>query len=36
MIYLKMIFGDWYLEIAKTRIYKVDVNDTDCQTAKWL
>ncbi len=29
-------FCDWYLEIAKTRIYGVDENDTDRQTAQWI
>ncbi|WP_314011598.1 valine--tRNA ligase [Pseudostreptobacillus hongkongensis] len=29
-------FCDWYLEIAKTRIYGIDVNDADRQTAQWV
>ncbi|CAM3175461.1 valine--tRNA ligase [Streptobacillus felis] len=29
-------FCDWYLEIAKTRIYGIDENDTDRQTAQWI
>ncbi|WP_064591088.1 valine--tRNA ligase [Streptobacillus moniliformis] len=29
-------FCDWYLEIAKTRIYGVDENDIDRQTAQWI
>ncbi|WP_064590406.1 valine--tRNA ligase [Streptobacillus moniliformis] len=29
-------FCDWYLEIAKTRIYGVDENYIDRQTAQWI
>ena len=29
-------FCDWYVEIAKTRIYGVDADNTDRQTAQWV
>ncbi|WP_156299075.1 valine--tRNA ligase [Streptobacillus canis] len=29
-------FCDWYLEIAKTRIYGIEENDADRQTAQWI
>lgn len=29
-------FCDWYVEIAKTRIYGIDINDPDRQTAQWV
>ncbi|CAM3193357.1 valine--tRNA ligase [Streptobacillus ratti] len=34
--FFKNDFCDWYLEIAKTRIYGVDENDIDRQTAQWI
>ena len=34
--FFKNDFCDWYVEIAKTRIYGVDADNTDRQTAQWV